>query len=89
MITVIDDEKERENAVQFLNSLITLARLPKTLTEVHVGNFKSIVKDVGSADINIFGMEENLSHGFIKEMTISTNSSCLFVKDSGHESILA
>jgi amino acid transporter len=89
LITVIDDEKERENAVQFLNSLITLARLPKTLTEVHVGNFKSIVKDVGSADINIFGMEENLSHGFIKEMTISTNSSCLFVKDSGHESILA
>jgi len=89
LITVIDDEKERENAVQFLNSLITLARLPKTLTEVHVGNFKSVVKDVGSADINIFGMEENLSHGFIKEMTMSTNSSCLFVKDSGHESILA
>ncbi len=89
LITVIDDEKERENASKFLNSLITLARLPQTLTEVHVGNFRSVVSKVPSADINIFGMEETLSSEFIKEMTIRTNSSCLFVKDSGHESILA
>ena len=89
LITVIDDEKERENASKFLNSLITLARLPQTLTEVHVGNFRTVVSKVPSADINIFGMEETLSSEFIKEMTIRTNSSCLFVKDSGHESILA
>ena len=89
LITVIDDEKERENATNFLTSLITLARLPETLTEVHVGNFRDVVKKVPPADINIFGMEENLSFGFIKEMTLSTSSSCLFVKDSGHESILA
>ena len=89
LITVIDDEKEHENATKFLRSLITLARLPQTLTEVHVGNFRTVVSKVPSADINIFGMEENLSSEFIKEMTLSTNSSCLFVKDSGHESILA
>ena len=89
LITVIDDENEKENATQFLKSLITLARLPQTLTEVHVGKFKSVVNQVPSADLNIFGMEENLSHEFIKEMTVKTNSSCLFVKDSGHESILA
>lgn len=89
LITVIDDEKEYENATKFLKSLITLARLPQTLTEVHVGNFRTVVSKVPSADINIFGMEENLSSEFIKEMTLSTNSSCLFVKDSGHESILA
>jgi len=89
LITVIDDENEKENATKFLQSLITLARLPNTLTEVHVGDFKTIIKQAPSADINIFGMEENLSFEFIQEMTISTNSSCLFVKDSGHESILA
>jgi hypothetical protein len=89
LITVIDDEKEKDNASNFLNSLITLARIPNTLTEVHVGSFKSIIKQAPSADINIFGMEENLTFEFIKEVTISTNSSCLFVKDSGHESILA
>ncbi len=54
-----------------------------------IKKFGTIVKQVPSADINIFGMEEILTSGFIHEMTMSTNSSCLFVKDSGHESILA
>ncbi|MBT8393545.1 MAG: amino acid permease, partial [Bacteroidia bacterium] len=89
LITVIDEEKEKENASVFLKSLITAARLPQTLTEVHVGKFKTIVKHAPSADINIFGMEESLTSEFIHEMTLSTNSSCLFIKDSGHESILA
>ena len=89
LLTVIDDPAEKEKATTFLNSLINLARIPKTLTEVHVGDFRTVVKQVASADINIFGMEENLSFEFITELTNYTNSSCLFVKDSGHESILA
>ena len=89
LITVIDDEKEKDNALTFLKSLVTLARLPQTLTEVHVGDFRTIVNQAPSADINIFGMEESLTFEFIKEITTRTNSSCLFVKDSGHESILA
>ncbi|NNE03714.1 MAG: hypothetical protein HKN52_11200, partial [Eudoraea sp.] len=52
-------------------------------------SFKEIVEQAPIADLNIFGMEENLSFHFVKEMTYKTNSSCLFVKDSGHESILA
>ncbi len=89
LITVIDDPAEEENAKQFLDSLINLSRLPKTLTEVYIGKFKEIAENAPSADLNIFGMEENLSFHFVKEMVFKTNSSCLFVKDSGHESILA
>jgi hypothetical protein len=89
LITVINDPKEEANAREFLQSLINLARLPQTLTEVRVGTFKSIVENAPTADLNIFGMEENLSFHFVKEMVDKTNSSCLFVKDSGHESILA
>ncbi|UCD59720.1 MAG: Na-K-Cl cotransporter [Flavobacteriaceae bacterium] len=89
LIIVIKDEKERENAQNFLNLLINLARLPETLTEVRIGNFKDMVANAPSADLNIFGMQENLRFEFVQEMTLSTNSSCLFVKDSGHESILA
>ena len=89
MIIVIKNEEERENAQKFLKLLINLARLPETLTEVRVGNFKDTVANAPSADLNIFGMDENLRFEFVKEMTLSTNSSCLFVKDSGHESILA
>ncbi len=89
LITVINDPDEEENAKEFLRSLINLARLPETMTEVYVNTFKDIVENAPAADLNIFGMEENLSFHFVKEMVFKTNSSCLFVKDSGHESILA
>ncbi len=89
LITVIDDPKEEGNARDFLDSLISLARLPGTLTEIYIGNFREVVENGPSADLNIFGMEENLSFQFVKDMVFKTSSSCLFVKDSGHESILA
>ena len=89
LIIVIDDEKEKENAQEFLMTLINLARLPQTLTDVHVGNFREIVEIAPAADLNIFGMDENLQFDFVKEVSAKTGSSCLFVKDSGHESILA
>jgi hypothetical protein len=89
LIIVIRDEKEKENADKFLKTLINLARLPQTLIEVYVGDFMEIVGHAPSADLNIFGMDENLRFDFVKTMTLKTGSSCLFVKDSGHESILA
>jgi amino acid transporter len=89
LITVLENPKDEAEAKEFLNKLINLARLPQTLTEIHIGKFSAIVTKAPSADLNIFGMEPNLKYEFIKEMTNKTNSSCLFVKDSGHESILA
>ena len=89
MIMVVRNAEEEKNAMEFLKSLINLARLPETLIEVHVGNFREIVENVPKADLNIFGMDENFQFDFVQEMTRKTRSSCLFVKDSGHESILA
>ena len=89
LITVISDPNEKENATEFLATLISLARLPQTLTEVHIGDFNSVVEKAPSADLNIFGMDEDLRFEFVKEMSNKTHSTCLFVKDSGHESILA
>ena len=77
------------SAREFLDSLISLARLPQTLTEIYVGAFRDIVEIAPAADLNIFGMDEDLPFDFVKEMSAKTQSSCLFVKDSGHESILA
>jgi len=89
LITVINDPNEEDNAKEFLSLLINLARLPETLTEVHIGNFSSVINSAPSADLNIFGMDEDLKFEFVKEMSARTKSTCLFVKDSGHESILA
>ncbi len=89
LITVVDDPEEEKNALQFLNDLISLARLPQTLIEVHVSTFSNVVVNAPSADLNIFGMDDSLNFQFIHSMSDKTNSSCLFVRDSGHESILA
>ena len=89
LVIVIRDPDEEQNAREFLNSLITLARLPNTLIEVHVGDFREFVRQAPAADLNIFGMDEKIRFDFVKEMSQKTNSSCLFVKDSGYESILA
>jgi amino acid transporter len=89
LVMVIDDKNEENNALQFLTSLINLARLPQTLLEIHVGNFNDYISNAPAADLNIFGLDEDLKFEFVQRMTLKTNSSCLFVKDSGHESILA
>jgi solute carrier family 12 sodium/potassium/chloride transporter 2 len=89
LITVVESPEEEIKAKEFLKSLTQLARLPQTLTEVFVGNFSDIVAKAPLADLNIFGMEEALPYDFIKDMSQKTNSSCLFVRDSGQESILA
>ena len=89
LITVINDPNEADNAREFLSLLINLARLPETLTEVQIGDFNTVIRNAPVADLNIFGMDEDLKFEFVKEMSAKTKSTCLFVKDSGHESILA
>lgn len=89
LITVVRNPDDEAKAQKFLKSLISLARLPETLTKVHVGEFNQYVTQADSADLNIFGMQDTLPYDFIKNMSDKTNSSCLFVRDSGHESILA
>lgn len=89
LIMVLNDEKEMDKALEFLHSLVNLARLPNTLIEVKVGNFKNVLSAAPAADLNIFGMDDQLEFEFIQEIRNRVKGSCLFVKDSGHESILA
>ncbi|WKK64587.1 amino acid permease [Lutimonas zeaxanthinifaciens] len=89
LITVVNNPDEEQNAKDFLKTLTSLARLPQTMTEVFLGDFYTVVNNAPNADLNIFGMDEDLKFEFVKEMSHKTKSSCLFVRDSGHESILA
>ena len=89
LITVVANQEAEEKASNFLNTLIQLARLPRTLIEVYTGDFREMVQQAPPADLNIFGLDPDLPYDFIIEMSEKTVSSCVFVKDSGHESILA
>ena len=89
VITVIDDESEEENARRFMSRLVDLARIPDTEVVVAKGNFNTYLAEAPQADLNIFGLVPHPDFDVIRRLVETTNSTCLFVQDSGRESALA
>ncbi len=89
LVTATTNESEKKRLLKFLNNLNDQARLP-SMTEFHVliGSFDEALKTAPRADINVFGLSEQLDFDFMHKSTKLTQSSCLFVKDSGWESAL-
>lgn len=90
LITATPDKKENRQMYNFLEHLSDQARMP-SMTEFYVlnGEFKDAAELAPAADINIFGLAKTLRLDFIRMVPELAKSSCLFVKDSGHESALA
>jgi len=90
LISVANEEEDPDMIELALNKMIDRARLP-SLTEIHVfkGNFSETIDKAPTADINIFGTPRDLKCDTLHEISKITYSSCLFVKDSGEESIFA
>ena len=73
-----------------IRKLIHLTRMPGDVEIVILtGTFKEVLQTAPSADINIFGMQENPDISMVREITESIQTSVLFLKDSKHESALA
>jgi len=89
-ISAADDDEELETINLALHKMIDRARIPSS-TEIHVfkGNFKETNNKAPTADINIFGTPRDLRLDTLHEISEITYSSCLFIKDSGEESIFA
>lgn len=90
LVTATTDKAQEKTLYNFLERVSDRARLP-SMTEFHVmvGEFKTAMQSAPRADINIFGLAEDLSFDFMRSALESTKSSCLFVKDSGLESAFA
>jgi len=90
LITATTNDGDKRRLQYFLERLSDKARLPsETEFNVLVGSFKENLSSAPSADINIFGLADELPFPFMREAPELTKSSCLFVKDSGQESALA
>jgi solute carrier family 12 sodium/potassium/chloride transporter 2 len=89
LITVVAEEAEVENARLFMSRLMDLARLPDTEVVVAQGDFDAYVPGAPQADLNLFGLVPDPDFDFLRRMVHTTNATCLFVRDSGHESALA
>lgn len=89
LITVVTDETEKSNAEAYLNQLMDLGRMPSgTRRIVAVSSLKEFLDCAPQADVNIFGLQEEVNLTFIEQMMKKTVSSCIFVRDSGDESAL-
>ena len=90
LITVAEKKEDKHRMYRFLDELSKQTRLP-SLTDFHVltGGFKDAISKAPKGDISLFGLADDLHFGFMREVTESTNSSCLFVRDSGKESAIA
>lgn len=88
-MTVAEKKEDKKRMHRFLERLSDQSRLP-SLTEFHVltGKFTDVVHASPRADINIFGLGDELNFEMMREMPEQINSSCLFVRDSGKESAL-
>ena len=89
LITVIENESEKEIAKTFLQQLINLARLPIEETIVMSGDFQEALIEAPIADLNIFGMFTDNDFEKYRKMSLDMSTSCFFVRNSGHENIFA
>jgi len=92
LITVADEGASEKQSRDFLERLSDQARLPSR-SHFHVlsGSFKEALQTAPRADVNIFGlslMGGELPLDFVRDVSNSVRSSCVFVIDSGQESAL-
>jgi amino acid transporter len=89
LVTVAQDESEELRLRDFLNKLGNQTRLP-SMTEFHVlrGSFTEALQNAPRADVNIFGLSEELHFDMMRESSELSKASCLYVRDSGKESAL-
>jgi amino acid transporter len=89
VISVVEDPDKTAAARRFLESVTDLARLPEARVRVRQGELRDQIPHVPTADLDIFGLADEPDFGFARDVTRMTRSSCLFVRDSGEENVLA
>jgi amino acid transporter len=86
----VDDEETQAQAKNYLQHLISLARLPSTTSvQVFILPFDQAFKAAPATDLNIFGLAHEPDLRFIQNLATAVDTSCVFVRDSGEESALA
>ncbi len=90
LVQVVPEDEDREEARQYLSKLKDLMRLSAQV-EIHIigGRFLDALKDAPEAEVNIFGMKEEIDIALVRNVFSMIGTSVLFLSDSNHESALA
>jgi amino acid transporter len=88
VLTVVD-ESEVEQAYEYLENLLDLARLKDVRLQVETGQFEDALNRIQQADLDFMGLPEDPDLDKLRSYVELTRSACVFVADSGQENILA
>lgn len=89
LITVTKKKEDERKFYHYLDRISDQARLPSsTEIRVIVGTFEEALQNAPRGDINILGLSDKIDFNFIRKSADLSNSSCLFVQDSGGENVL-
>lgn len=90
VLSVVSQSEHVFDAEQYLTDLMETARIPKKFQiQVEHAEFFEFLNRSPQADLNIFGLSNVVDKTFLQRLVSDTKSSCMFVKDSNHESVLA
>ncbi|MGI9036237.1 MAG: hypothetical protein ACR2GD_09395 [Pyrinomonadaceae bacterium] len=89
LLTVVRDAENVAAAEKYLENLVETARLPASTVRVFDGSFSEHITHAPQADLNIFGLPDEFDFNFARQMVSDTESTCIFVRDSGDENALA
>lgn len=89
LVRMVADQSEVAKASRGLQAIARRGRLPLDAENVVViGRFPEDLQKILAADLNIFGMPVDLEVDALHDIAAATDTACLFIKDSGHESAL-
>jgi amino acid transporter len=89
VISVVGDPDQVAPARTYLEQVTDLARLPKARVRVASGALEEQFVRMPTADLDIFGLVGEPDFENARNMLRMTSSSCLFVRDSDEENVLA
>ena len=90
LLRMVEKEKDISKAQVGLEAIARRGRLPHDCEKLILsGTFPDGLKNGPTADINIFGISDELSVREMHTITSKVKTTCLFIKDSGQESALA
>ncbi len=89
LVTTVPDPEQQGKAQDFLEKLIDLGRFPNSTAVTGTEPFDTYIQSAPQADLNIFGLQPEPDFDTIRRLVDQTDSTCMFVRDSGRESALA
>ena len=89
VISVVENEEGKMKASRILSKLADRARIPaRSEISIIVGDFKETVQNAPKTDLNVFGISNDFDCDMMRDLSSLLGSSCIFIMDSGEESIL-